>query len=183
MLNCCFEEKIKETLNDFNKKIGKLQTYYSTQCPTCGKEAIIKNVVFDKPARTGKQIFIKAVNYLCDECGRKTKKPIQEDYDRMNPTDRIVHIDDMVLLQNSKIAVGEGDKISDIFTRRNLVVLDNIIEIINTYPPTMRNVLNYILMSIIHLTKITDKHSNSQWPLWIPRVDCVEKNVIDVLKR
>ena len=41
----------------------------------------------------------------------------------------------------------------------------------------------YILMSVIHLCKITDKHSNSQWPLWIPKTDCVEKNVIDLLEK
>lgn len=35
-------------------------------------------------------------------------------------------------------------------------------------------------MSILHLCKITDKHSNSQWPLWIPKTDCVEKNIIDI---
>ena len=32
----------------------------------------------------------------------------------------------------------------------------------------------------MHLCKITDKHSNSQWPLWIPKTDCVEKNIIDI---
>ena len=35
-------------------------------------------------------------------------------------------------------------------------------------------------MSILHLCKITDKHSNSQWPLWIPKTDCVEKNIIEI---
>ena len=35
-------------------------------------------------------------------------------------------------------------------------------------------------MSVLHLCKITDKHSNSQWPLWIPKTDCVEKNVVDI---
>jgi len=183
LLGCCFEENIKETIEDFNKKISELEVYYNTQCPLCNSEAIIKNVVFDKPIRTGTQIIIKSINYHCDQCGRKTKKPTKEDYDRINPTDEIIHIEDMELIQNSKIAVGEKDKISDIFTRRNLVVLDNVIAIINTFPDKMQNILKYILMSILHLVKITDKRSNSQWPLWIPKVDCVEKNVVDVLKR
>ena len=38
-------------------------------------------------------------------------------------------------------------------------------------------------MSVLHLCKITDKHSNSQWPLWIPKVDCIEKNIIDILEK
>lgn len=38
-------------------------------------------------------------------------------------------------------------------------------------------------MSILHLCKITDKHSNSQWPLWIPKTDCVEKNIIDIFTK
>ena len=45
------------------------------------------------------------------------------------------------------------------------------------------NVLNYLLMSVLHLAKITDTHSNSQWPLWIPKSNCVEKNIIDLLRR
>ena len=38
-------------------------------------------------------------------------------------------------------------------------------------------------MSILHLAKITDKHSNSQWPLWIPKFDCVEKNIVEILMK
>ncbi|MDL0417622.1 hypothetical protein QQP00_20130, partial [Clostridioides difficile] len=40
--------------------------------------------------------------------------------------------------------------------------------------------MKYILLSILHLSKITDTHSNSQWPLWIPKKDCVEKNVVEL---
>lgn len=183
LLDCCFDENIKESIKDFNEKIVQLKTYYITQCPICGEEAIIKNVVFNKPKRTGEEITIKAISYVCDNCGRETKEPDREDYERINPQDQIVNIEDMNLIQNSKIAVGEEDKISDIFTKRNLVVLDNIIGIINSYSENMKNILNYILMSILHLTKITDKHSNSQWPLWIPKIDCVEKNIVDILIR
>ena len=36
---------------------------------------------------------------------------------------------------------------------------------------------------MIHLCKITDTHSNSQWPLWTPKINCVEKNVFQILSR
>ena len=90
----------------------------------------------------------------------------------------------IILIQNSKIAVGASDRISDIFTPRNFSVLNEIVEYIQaTDRDEDRNVLNYLLMSMLHLAKITDTHSNSQWPLWIPKSNCVEKNIIDLLRR
>ena len=82
-----------------------------------------------------------------------------------------------------KIAVSENDDIRNIFTGRNLAVLDEILTIIRGYEDRYQNILKYILMSVLHLCKITDRHSNSQWPLWIPKTDCVEKNIIEILSK
>ena len=97
------------------------------------------------------------------------------DYIKFNTIRKLENVTSTSLLYNSKIAVTENDDIKNIFTGRNISVLDEILNIINNYEPTYQNILKYILMSILHLCKITDKHSNSQWPLWIPKTDCVEK--------
>jgi len=173
-------ENIQETLKEFSSEISKLQTYYQTICPVCNSSATITKVIFDKPERKGKKIIIKAINYSCPKCRKGIKDADNNDYSNIQHTNRLKNIHDTELLYNSKIAVTEGDDISNIFTGRNLSVLDDILSVIKKYDTKYHAIMKYILMSILHLCKITDKHSNSQWPLWIPKTDCVEKNIIDI---
>lgn len=167
-------------LNSFSERIQKFNDYYSTKCPICGDNATITKVIFDKPDRQGNTYSIKSINYTCS-CGSKGSKAAdKDDLNNMTNTYRLSNISNTSLIPNSKIAVTENDDIKNIFTGRNLHVLDSILSIVKEYDEHYQTVFEYILMSVLHLCKITDKHSNSQWPLWIPKVDCVEKNVIDV---
>lgn len=173
-------DNIKSTLDNFINEIQTLNHYYETQCPICNDVGIISKVIFDKAERTGSEIKIKKINYSC-KC---TKKGIKEadtlDYKRISIINPLRNINNTALIYNSKIAVTENDDIKNIFTSRNLSVLDEILSIIQRYDIEYQKIMKYILMSILHLCKITDKHSNSQWPLWIPKIDCIEKNVIDI---
>jgi adenine-specific DNA methylase len=171
---------IKNTLETFIQELNALRHYYETTCPKCNSIGIISKVVFDKPERTGSKITIKVVDYSCSCTKKGIKKPDKNDYTKLNTKHILKNIKCTSLLYNSKIAVTENDDIKNIFTGRNISVLDDILGIINKYEPEYQNILKYILMSILHLCKITDKHSNSQWPLWIPKTDCVEKNIIDI---
>lgn len=169
-------------LKTFIDQIKKLQHYYYTTCPHCGATAVVTSVVFDKESRTA-PIKIKAINYRCSCSPKGTKSADTNDYAAMNNIEHIIrNIEDIILIPDSKIAVYENQTISQIFTKRNFAVLDEIIGIINGLE-RYQNLFKYILMSILHLCKITDTHSNSQWPLWIPKVDCVEKNIVDILEK
>lgn len=174
---------IKNILQNFIQELGSLKHYYDTLCPICKKTGTISKVIFDKPERTGSKITIKTINYSCSCTKKGIKSPDENDYVKINAAHTLKNIKNTNLLCNSKIAVTENDDIKNIFTGRNLSVLDEIISIINKYEPEYQNILKYILMSILHLCKITDKHSNSQWPLWIPKTDCVEKNIIDIYRK
>lgn len=171
---------VKNTLEKFIQELDPLSHYYETTCPKCNTAGIISKVVFDKPERTGSSITIKTINYSCGCTKKGIKSPDAMDYTRLTATRNLENITNTGLLCNSKIAVAENDDIKNIFTGRNISVLDEILNLIKKYEPAYRNILKYILMSILHLCKITDKHSNSQWPLWIPKTDCVEKNIIDI---
>lgn len=172
--------KIKNVLDNFIKKLDTLNCYYETICPKCKSTGIISKVIFDKPERTGSKITIKTINYSC-ACSKKGIKLADEnDYAKLTALQTLKNISDTDLLYNSKIAVTENDNITNIFTGRNLSVLDEILNLISKYDIEYQDILKYILMSILHLCKITDKHSNSQWPLWIPKIDCVEKNIVDI---
>ncbi len=174
-------EKYNEISKKFINKIKKLQHYYATKCNDCGAEGVITSVVFDKPDRMS-DIKIKTINYRCTCSAKCNKEPDDNDIKKISIKHEIKNITDDVLIPDTKLAVYNNQTISQIFTRRNFAVLDEIVGIINGLEQ-YNDVFRYILMSVLHLCKITDKHSNSQWPLWIPKVDCVEKNIIDVLEK
>lgn len=163
-------------------KLNIINSHYYTTCTSCGNVGVINKVVFDKPSRKAKN-KIKVVEYSCDHCGKKmVKNASTDDYERMNVTVYPKHIVNLKLIPNSKIAVYEDSYILDIFTNRNFMVLDEVLTIIEELDE-YNDVFKYIVMSIIHLSKITDKRSNSQWPLWIPKKDCVEKNIVQLISK
>lgn len=174
-------QKYKKVAHEFLSKIRSLHKYYYTICGNCGSNGVITSVVFDKPQRNS-EINIKSINYRCNCSSKCVKSPNDNDIQLINITSSIKNINDTLLIANSKLAVYENQHISQIFTKRNFIVLDEIVGIINNLS-CYNDLFKYILMSIIHLCKITDKHSNSQWPLWIPKTDCVEKNIIDLLEK
>lgn len=175
-------KKYDRLTQEFLIRIEELNEYYDTTCPICGDKAVIVKTVFDKPHRKAENI-IKIIEYTCDNCkGKFVKEPTKSDYERMNVPVSLNNINNLKLIPNSKIAVYEDSYILDIFTNRNFVVLDRLFGIISELTE-LNDVMKYIVMSVIHLSKITDKKSNSQWPLWIPKKDCVEKNVLLLIKR
>ena len=172
---------LENIFRNFEKKLVEIEHYYSTKCSKCNHEAYITKVVFDKPIRTVNDFSIKAISYNCPKCGKCNKEPTNEDYQKFSIIDKINCVPNQRLMQNSKIAVGKSDTISDLFTPRNYAILNEIVSYINA--SNNKDILNYLLMSVLHLSKITDTHSNSQWPLWIPKLNCVEKNIIELLRK
>lgn len=171
-----------EVFNELEKKLNELTFYYTTVCTKCNSDrAIISKIVFDKPSRTINNYNIKAINYTCSNCGKNTKQADISDKEKMLNLICKDYINDERLLQNSKIAVGDDDHLSDLFTPRNFSLLNELVGYISS--SSNPDILNYLLMSCIHLSKITDLHSNSQWPLWIPKKNCVEKNIIELLNK
>lgn len=173
-------EEYRTESGELLKEIRSLQSYYTTKCTQCDNSGTITSIVFDKVTRQAKA-KIKAINYRCSCSSKCTKSSDKDDFDLMNQVYEITNITDEILVPDSKLAVYDNQPISQIFTSRNFKVLDEILGYIKT--KRLKDVFSYILMSILHLCKITDKHSNSQWPLWIPKVDCVEKNIIDIFEK
>lgn len=170
-----------EAMSKFVDKLKKLKHYYSTVCESCGSEAQVTTTIFDLEDRQGSPC-VREINYICPVCKRKkkTKADVAEaDLKKMNDRYEICHIQEFKMFENSKLAVYKNETIDQIFTKRNYKVLDEIVGLIegeNEY----KDIFRYVLMSVMHLCKITDTHSNSQWPLWIPNKNCVEKNIIDI---
>ena len=183
ILSLSFSNKVINELEQYSSHIEILNKYYETTCPICGEKAITKKVLFDKPSRNSDSIKIIDIQYVCPTDKSGVKKPSESDYEAINHSENLRFICPEKFIKNSKIAVGDNEDIRCIFTNRNLVVLDHVISISKKYSPEAQKIIQYILISILHLCKITDTHSNSQWPLWIPKKNCVEKNVIEIIQK
>ena len=172
----------KETIRILQRFIDTLEEYmdiYSTNNEIVGSnESIITKTVFDiKPNFTIKEIFYKT------NVSEKifVKKPSAEDYQRFNIQYEIKNIENISLIENSRIAVKKGQKIADLFTNRNLHALDLLKGLIRKESDIeAKKILTYIYASIIHKSKILDVKLSSQWPLWVPNKNCVERNVFMV---
>lgn len=173
-------------LNDYHEKsqrviakIRELDNYYKVTCPVCGAIGHTTTVIFDLEDRLATPQLSK-VNLICPNCKRVEKKPDESDLAALNTEHKLRILKKARMVENSKLAVYAGETIDQIFTKRNFKVLDEVIACFKECPE-YESVFNYILMSVLHLCKITDTHSNSQWPLWIPKKNCVEKNVVDII--
>ncbi|HBG4973254.1 TPA: hypothetical protein KQF34_003070 [Clostridioides difficile] len=173
--------KIEKDIKELNNKLSKLSIYYSTKCSECGEVVTISKTIFDKENRNA-QCELKSIHYKCKECKNTFKcEPNETEISKFFVDEELNNIDDFQFIANSRLAVGEGDTVKTIFSNRNLIVLDKILGYIDEYKNSESyEPMKYILLSILHLSKITDTHSNSQWPLWIPKKDCVEKNVVEL---
>lgn len=188
ILEYSLQDHLEIELIDFLHEISGLTKYYDLDCPDCVSKSTIERVVFDKSERDSNNIKIKAVNIECPKCNKITIDPediaIPKVSKSMFQEYRYSYIDsNFRYIKNSKIAVIENDKITNIFTSRNLKVLDEILIASKNLSSSSAEIIKYVLMSFLHQIKITDKRSNSQWPLWTPKKDCVERNVVMLFNR
>lgn len=86
------------------------------------------------------------------------------------------NIIDVNLVKNSRIAIKEGMSISNIFSPINFYILNEIKNLIKD-----DSEMKFILGSVLHLFRLTDIKSQSQFPYWIPKKDLLDRNIFDSL--
>ena len=84
---------------------------------------------------------------------------------------------DLDLGTNSRIAIKQGMKLSNIFSAINFNLLLK-------YRDLATSDLNLaiVLSSCLHLCRLTDTRSQSQFPFWVPKRDAVDRNIFDLLQ-
>lgn len=87
------------------------------------------------------------------------------------------HDEDLELGTNSRIAIKKGMKLSEIFAPTTFALLLDYKQIALTN-------FNFaiLLSSCLHLCRLTDKGSQSQFPYWVPKSDAVERNIFILLQ-
>lgn len=178
----------KETLNDFlldfEDFIEGLNKYYKTWSSQMDDYGIVKKVIFDRESPFAEPM-IKEIHY--QHIGDRTnyiKEPDIFDLEQFFMNNGYEYINDYVMLPNSRLAVYKEQSVKSLFTPRALCIINDILEYESKLEDqNYKDIIRYILVSSIHLIKITDLKSNSQWPLWTPKENCLEKNAVDVIKR
>jgi len=78
---------------------------------------------------------------------------------------------------NSRIAIKQGMKVSDIFSSITFNLLLKYRDL-----ATSDSNLAIVLSSCLHLCRLTDTRSQSQFPFWVPSRDAVDRNIFDLLQ-
>ena len=177
-------EELKIFLKDFEEFLDGLNKYYKTWSTENNDYGVVKKVIFDRESPFAEPI-IKEIHYQRE--GNRTnfiKEPDIFDVEQFSMNKSYKYFHDYVMVPNSRLAVHNEQSVASLFTPRVLCVIDDILGYeASLNDRSFRDIIRYILMSSLHLIKITDLKSNSQWPLWTPRENCLEKNPIDVIKR
>ncbi|WP_062349912.1 DNA methyltransferase [Bacillus kwashiorkori] len=178
----------KETLNnlltEFEDFVDGLNKYYKTWSAEKDDYGIVKKVIFDRESPFTEPV-IKEIHYQhLDNRTNYIKEPDIFDIEQFSKNNGYKYINDYVMVPNSRLAVYNEQSVSSLFTPRALCIINDILEYeANLVDQNLKDIIRYILMSALHLIKITDLKSNSQWPLWTPKENCLEKNAVDVIKR
>lgn len=118
---------------------------------------------FDLTSESG-EIFLKAKN----EYEKRTNEHVC----------RNAELPNLLLGKNSRIAIKDGMKMSDIFSPINFSILSDYRFMSENFQE-----LAIVLSSCLHLCRLTDTGSQSQFPYWVPKVDAVDRNILDLLEK
>jgi len=102
----------------------------------------------------------------------------REIYTRRNNAASKLRLPDLKLATNSRIAIKEGTKISDLSSPLVFSVLVALRD-----SSENRHDVRILLSSCLHLLKYTDKRSQSQFPYWYPKKGAIDRNPFPVFSR
>jgi DNA methylase len=131
-------------------------------------EIFVKNFVFDNKEKIQKNSTSHKQFKILEDLYKERSKRCRES----------IKNDDVNLLANSRIAIKDGMQMSEIFNPINYYILKE-------YSKEFKNnsIMLNILSSTLHLCRLTDLKSQSQFPYWVPKTNVVERNVLLVLKK
>ena len=140
--------------------------YFKTICPECGKSATIHSLIYanNKPTK----IVYECNNPVCEHKGlkdltnadRKTISTIEE-------TDVPYWYPDNELIWNSRVNVSRGEKVSDLFSKRNLIALSILYNGINKIEDELnRNMIKFAFSAALPQASKLLVYTPGQGPGW-----------------
>ena len=174
-------QNIKKEFNNFFKKYKKFYEYHS---PIYNEKICLKKIIFD--CSDDKKINIKEFQLenasksfsLKKNNPTKFLKNTKIYFKNFNYCKNKIKNIDLKLIHNSRIAVKKDMKLSIIFNPINFFILSEFSKKFEG-----NKVMMTILASILHLCRLTDLKSQSQFPYWVPKKNIVERNVLILINK
>lgn len=172
------EERITKIISKINFIQKELGGYYEYRTNRGESLRLLKIIYSSLPPTSAKDIHMTLADsqekvYEGEKFPELAKQHIER-YKKL--TEENKKITKFNLTKNSRIAIKQGMAISDIFSPINFYILNKIKKIIREDPE-----MKFILGSVLHLLRMTDTKSQSQFPYWVPKKNILDRNIFDSL--
>jgi len=155
---------------------------YEYESPIYNEKITLSKLIFDRiDNEINVKEFIFADNYRLSKSDTNLGEfqSVEKNYKtRFEELTNTVKEIDVNLIENSRIAIKEGMQLSSLFNPINYFALKKFSNYFHN-EPLMLNMLS----STLHLCRLTDLKSQSQFPYWVPKKDVVERNVLLVIQK
>lgn len=96
-----------------------------------------------------------------------------------------INFDNIDLLNNSRIAIPNGAKLSHFYTAENQAAINLALRLIEEkdFNTDTKKVLKLLVSSSLTLFRLSDKKASSQWPYWRPKSELTSRNPAIVLEK
>jgi DNA modification methylase len=174
-------ENVTLKINDFIKTNSEVYLYHLDQG---GEEYCFKKAHLDREGLDFKpKLFVftkgKEKVTLTPDDGEKFQLAKVQYLDKLHKSVELnKQLPDLDLGANSRIAIKEGMKLSNIFSPITFNLLLKYRQMAIQDPA-----LAIVLSTCLHLCRLTDIRSQSQFPFWVPKFSAVDRNIFDLLKK
>ena len=176
------ESELYNIKKKFNLFYQDFKKYYEYQSPVYKENIQLKKMIFNY--KKDNKIQIKEFyldngvkSFLVNSKSKKKFKENQKIYfERLQSCKKKINKEDILLIQNSRIAIKNNMKLSTIFNPINFFVL---LQFSKKFKKNIDMIT--ILSSVLHLCRLTDVKSQSQFPYWVPKNEVVERNVLNLI--
>ena len=174
-----FDQTVAKELKNLESAINEIRSLYAFEMSSGPLR--INKIIHDKPGDVlSPRIFKGILSNEKVEIDALTNKKLFGELSDLyfNRINQFPRRSSPVLEQNSRIAIKFGKKVSDMFGPIGFEALSRFREF---DPESIA--FKLILGSSIHLCRLTDLKSQSQFPYWFPKENISEKSVCEVLDK
>lgn len=177
------KEEIQKSYNLFLVEFKKLSKFYDYKNFYYDEYVNIDKLIIDR----NNQIDVKEFHLISSNKVKKLTNNIKNEIFQFNQNlylkrfkkcKSLIKDLDIELLENSRIAIKKGMNLSDIFNPINFYVLKQLQSSLGK-----NFIFNTILASVLHLCRLTDLKSQSQFPFWVPKKNVIERNILLTIQK
>ncbi|MBT8593483.1 site-specific DNA-methyltransferase [Polynucleobacter paneuropaeus] len=170
------EDRLNEARKKYQTFFEKYKDLYEYKSPQYREQITLSKLVFDVQDGENKVktfYFSNQEKITINEGNEGFESCLKDYIERCNELAMKAKDYDVELIANSRIAVKEGMLLSQLFNPINFFVLTQ-------FSKEFQNdsIMLTVLSSVLHLCRLTDLKSQSQFPYWVPKKDVVERNIL-----